>query len=181
MPPLPIPCRHSRSSAEPSPHRETLHIAESVLENRRVQAPRVGRISAIMSRPGVRGSRSKAAPDRRLLAAPAGPGQTHVFTARGRRTDRADLPEHKSGCFMRTPAWCQAQAGMVGPACATLAGELLAVSALFRLRRPRACCGWASRLGADRPGQLRQRTGIPVKSWRPATRDPCAAKRPAWD
>src|SRR5215472_2630196 len=45
--------------------------------------------------------------------------KTHVFTPRGRRTDWADLPEHKAGFFMRTPAWCQAQARMVGPACAT--------------------------------------------------------------
>ena len=61
--------------------------------------------------------------------------KTHPFTPRGRRTDWADLPEHKAGFFMRTPAWCQAQAGMVGPACAALVGELLAVNALFRLRQ----------------------------------------------
>ena len=30
--------------------------------------------------------------------------KTHVFAPRGRRTDWADLPEHKSGFFMRTPA-----------------------------------------------------------------------------
>jgi transposase len=61
--------------------------------------------------------------------------KTHVFQPRGRRTDWADLPEHKAGFFMRTPAWCQAQAGLAGPACATLVGELLSVNALFRLRQ----------------------------------------------
>ena len=61
--------------------------------------------------------------------------KTHVLQLRGRRTDWADLPEHKTGFFMRTPAWCQTQAGMVGPACAALVGELLAVNALFRLRQ----------------------------------------------
>ena len=61
--------------------------------------------------------------------------KTHVLAPRGRRTDWADLPEHRAGFFMRTPAWCTSQARMVGPACATLVGELLAVNALFRLRQ----------------------------------------------
>ena len=61
--------------------------------------------------------------------------KTHAFQARGRRTDWADLPEHKAGFFMRTPAWCASQAALVGPACAALVGELLAVNALFRLRQ----------------------------------------------
>ena len=61
--------------------------------------------------------------------------KTHAFQARGRRTDWADLPEHKAGFFMRTPAWCASQAALAGPACAALVGELLAVNALFRLRQ----------------------------------------------
>jgi transposase len=61
--------------------------------------------------------------------------KTHPFQPRGRRTDWADLPEHKTGFFMRTPAWCAAQAQLVGPACAALTGELLSVNALFRLRQ----------------------------------------------
>jgi hypothetical protein len=36
---------------------------------------------------------------------------------------------------MRTPAWCRAQAALIGPACDALVGELLAVNALFRLRQ----------------------------------------------
>jgi hypothetical protein len=78
--------------------------AESVLENRRVQAPRVGRISAIMSRPGCPWLTLQSRPGRRLLARLLlDLVKTHVFTPRGRRTDWADLPEHKSGFFMRTP------------------------------------------------------------------------------
>src|SRR5207237_1856833 len=50
--------------------------------------------------------------------------KTHVFQPRGRRTDWAGLPEHKSGFFMRTPAWCAAQAGMVGPAVGPVVGGL---------------------------------------------------------
>jgi transposase len=61
--------------------------------------------------------------------------KTHPFQPRGRRTDWADLPEHKTGFFMRTPAWCRAQAAMVGPACDAVVGELLTVNALFRLRQ----------------------------------------------
>ena len=76
--------------------------------------------------------------------------KTHVFAPRGRRTDWADLPEHKSGFFMRTPAWCASQAGMVGPACATLVGELLAVNALFRLRQAQGVLRLGQRYGDAR-------------------------------
>jgi hypothetical protein len=76
--------------------------------------------------------------------------KTHVFIPRGRRTDWADLPEHKAGFFMRTPAWCHAQAGLVGPACATLVGELLAVNALFRLRQAQGVLRLGQRYGDGR-------------------------------
>ena len=61
-----------------------------------------------------------------------------------------DLPEHKTGFFMRTPAWCAAQAGMVGPACAALVGELLAVNALFRLRQAQGVLRLGQRHGDGR-------------------------------
>jgi hypothetical protein len=61
--------------------------------------------------------------------------KTHPFQARGRRTDWADLPEGKTGFFMRTPHWCAAQARLVGPACAAVVADLLSVNALFRLRQ----------------------------------------------
>ena len=76
--------------------------------------------------------------------------KTHPFAPRGRRTDWADLPEHKSGFFMRTPVWCQAQAGMVGPACAALVGELLSVNALFRLRQAQGVLRLGQRHGDGR-------------------------------
>ncbi len=61
--------------------------------------------------------------------------KTHAFQARGRRTDWADLPEHRAGFFMRTPVWCASQAQLVGPGCAALVADLLSVNALFRLRQ----------------------------------------------
>lgn len=76
--------------------------------------------------------------------------KTHPFQGRGRRTDWADLPEQKTGFFMRTPAWCRAQAGMVGPACDTLVGELLAVNALFRLRQAQGVLRLGQRHGDAR-------------------------------
>jgi transposase len=76
--------------------------------------------------------------------------KTHAFQPRGRRTDWAGLPEHKAGFFMRTPAWCASQAGMAGPACATLAGELLSVNALFRLRQAQGVLRLGQRHGDGR-------------------------------
>jgi transposase len=76
--------------------------------------------------------------------------KTHPFQPRGRRTDWADLPEHKSGFFMRTPAWCQAQAALVGPACDALVGELLTVNALFRLRQAQGVLRLGQRHGDGR-------------------------------
>lgn len=76
--------------------------------------------------------------------------KTHPFQARGRRTDWADLPEHKTGFFMRAPAWCASQAEMVGPACAALVGELLSVNALFRLRQAQGVLRLGQRHGDAR-------------------------------
>jgi transposase len=76
--------------------------------------------------------------------------KTHLFQARGRRTDWADLPEHKTGFFMRTPAWCASQAALVGPACQALVGELLSVNALFRLRQAQGVLRLGQRHGDAR-------------------------------
>jgi hypothetical protein len=76
--------------------------------------------------------------------------KTHPVQPRGRRTDWADLPETRVGFFMRTPDWCRAQAGDVGPACHTLVGELLAVNALFRLRQAQGVLRLAQRHGPAR-------------------------------
>lgn len=76
--------------------------------------------------------------------------KTHPFQARGRRTDWADLPEHKTGFFMRTPVWCASQAELAGPACAALVGELLSVNALFRLRQAQGVLRLGQRHGDAR-------------------------------
>jgi hypothetical protein len=64
--------------------------------------------------------------------------KTHPFQARGRRTDQADLPEGKTGFFMRTPYWCASQAQMVGPACAALVGELHGLAGQAEASAPHA-------------------------------------------
>jgi transposase len=76
--------------------------------------------------------------------------KTHPFQARGRRTDWADLPEQRVGFFMRNPKWCQAQAALVGEACETLIGELLAVNVLFRLRQAQGVLRFGQKYGDDR-------------------------------
>ncbi len=76
--------------------------------------------------------------------------KTHPFQARGRRTDWADLPEHKVGFFMRNPAWCRTQASMIGPAADAVVGELLAVNAIFRLRQAQGVLRLAERYGDNR-------------------------------
>ena len=76
--------------------------------------------------------------------------KTHPFQARGRRTDWADLPEHRVGFFMRNPSWCLSQAAMVGEACETLVGELLSVNALFRLRQAQGVLRFGQKYGDDR-------------------------------
>jgi hypothetical protein len=52
----------------------------------------------------------------------------------GRRPDWAGLPSARSGSFMRTPGLVPVTAWGGGPACDAVIGELLAVSALVRLR-----------------------------------------------
>ena len=76
--------------------------------------------------------------------------KTHPFQAKGRRTDWADLPEHRIGFFMRNPQWCLAQAAVVGPACEVVIGELLAVNALFRLRQAQGILRFGQKYGDDR-------------------------------
>jgi hypothetical protein len=76
--------------------------------------------------------------------------KTRPFQAKGRRTDWADLPVERAGFFMRTPAWCQAQAAAIGPACDALVGELLANNALFRLRQAQGVVRLAERHGDRR-------------------------------
>ena len=76
--------------------------------------------------------------------------KTHPYQERGRRTDWADLPQERIGFFMRTPAWCRIQAGIVGPACDALIGELLSLNVLFRLRQAQGVLRLSERYGALR-------------------------------
>jgi hypothetical protein len=71
--------------------------------------------------------------------------KTHPVRASGRVTDFADDPEEKIAFHMRTPTWCRRRAGEIGPACAELIEELLAVNALFRLRAAQGVLGLADR------------------------------------
>lgn len=51
---------------------------------------------------------------------------------------------------MRNPSWCLAQAALVGEACETLIGDLLAVNALFRLRQAQGVLRFGQKYGDDR-------------------------------
>lgn len=59
---------------------------------------------------------------------------------------------------MRGPAWCAAQAAMVGRACAALVEELLAVNALFRLGQAQGVLRVGQRYGDQRLEMACQRT-----------------------
>lgn len=77
--------------------------------------------------------------------------KTHPVRDGGRVTDFADYPEEKIAFHMRTPTWCRARAGEIGPACARLVDELLALNALYRLRSAQGVLGLADRYD---PGRL---------------------------
>jgi hypothetical protein len=52
---------------------------------------------------------------------------------------------------MRTPAWCRKQAGVIGPSCGQVAGELLTENAPGRLRAAQGIIGLADRRDPGRP------------------------------
>ncbi len=76
--------------------------------------------------------------------------KTHLISARGRRTDEADLPPDKVAFLMRTPAWCRRRAADVGGACAALVDALLGEGSLTRLREVQALLRLADTYGAQR-------------------------------
>jgi hypothetical protein len=76
--------------------------------------------------------------------------KTHAFKARGRQTDVADYPPDKVAFLQRTPQWCRSKAGEVGPACAEVIAELLAVNALYRLRAAQGVLSLAERHTPER-------------------------------
>jgi transposase len=77
--------------------------------------------------------------------------KSHPRKLRGKQTDFGDYPPEKIAFHMRTPAWCRKQAAAIGPACEYLIGELLAESALYRLRSAQGVIGLA---GKHDPGRL---------------------------
>jgi hypothetical protein len=76
--------------------------------------------------------------------------KTHPRQLTGRRTDWADLPEHRVGFFMRNPNWCRTQAFVVGANCERVIAELLSINALFRLRQAQGVLRLADKYGDAR-------------------------------
>jgi DNA replication protein DnaC/transposase len=75
---------------------------------------------------------------------------THVRAERGRRTTFEHYPPEKIAFHMRTPTWCRQHAARVGPACAHVIEDLLAVNALFRLRAAQGVLRLADKHGTTR-------------------------------
>ena len=77
--------------------------------------------------------------------------KTHPRVPKGhRRTDWDDYPPHKAAFFRRTPAWCRAQAGQLGPRRPPRSGAALADGTLHRLRQAQGLLRLAERYGAAR-------------------------------
>lgn len=76
--------------------------------------------------------------------------KTHVAQRKGRRTDFSDYPPDKVAFLQRTPVWCRARAAEIGPACAELVAELLAVNVLHRLRATQGVLRLAERHSPER-------------------------------
>lgn len=73
---------------------------------------------------------------------------THaLLPAPGRATDFEHYPPEKIAFHMRTPTWCRQQAAKIGPACAGVVDELMAVNAIHRLRSAQGILGLAGRPG----------------------------------
>jgi transposase len=72
--------------------------------------------------------------------------KTHLRTARGRRTDQADLPPDKVAFLMRTPAWCRTRAAEVGGSTASLVDALLRKAASPGCARSKRCSGFPTRM-----------------------------------
>ena len=115
--------------------------------------------------------------------------KTHLFQPRaGGAPTGPTCPSTRPGSSCAPRSWCQSQAGMVGPACAALVGELLSVNALFRLRQAQGVLRLGQRHGDARleaacaagPGGRRpvlpDRQGHPGRGHR-ARRRPAAAAR----
>jgi len=65
----------------------------------------------------------------------------------GRATDFEHYPPEKIAFHLRTPTWCRRQATGIGPACAGVIEELMAVNAIHRLRSAQGILALAGRAG----------------------------------
>jgi hypothetical protein len=75
---------------------------------------------------------------------------THGRKPAGKQTDYGHYPPEKVAFHMKTPAWCRNRAGEIGPACARVIGELLEISALYRLRSAQGVLGLADKHSPQR-------------------------------
>jgi hypothetical protein len=75
---------------------------------------------------------------------------THGRKPAGKQTDYGHYPPEKIAFHMKTPTWCRNRAVEIGPACAQVIGELLALGALYRLRSAQGVLGLADKHGGHR-------------------------------
>lgn len=93
--------------------------------------------------------------------------KTHAFKAKGRQSDLGDYPPDKIAFLQKTPGWCRGRSGEIGPACAELIGELLAVNVLHRLRAAQGVLGLANKHGPARlEAACRRAIGVGDASYR---------------
>lgn len=75
---------------------------------------------------------------------------THVLHLRGRSTDFEHYPPEKIAFHMRNPTWCRKTAAEVGPSCAAVIAEFMAVNAIHRLRSAQGVLALRTSAGAER-------------------------------
>jgi transposase len=75
---------------------------------------------------------------------------THGRKPAGKQTDYGHYPPEKIAFRMRTPTWCRNKAAEIGPACAQVIDQLLALGALYRLRSAQGVLGLADKHGGRR-------------------------------
>jgi hypothetical protein len=75
---------------------------------------------------------------------------THVTHPWGRATDFEHYPPEKIAFTLRNPTWCRRAAAEVGPACAEVIAEFMAVNAIHRLRSAQGVLAFRKTVGDRR-------------------------------
>jgi transposase len=75
---------------------------------------------------------------------------THVTHPWGRATDFEHYPPEKIAFTLRNPTWCRRGAAEVGPACAEVIAEFMAVNAIHRLRSAQGVLAFRKTVGDAR-------------------------------